>query len=223
MGAILPILIVGVAVGIPIFALIRFGKAAFLPEYRKLIKVHPLHHAILAVLALFFIVIDIVFISSFGWPTRRWEDISYKQYKKIHGTGEPGIALPESSEHINIYCTAGIDVSHEYVQAKAKQEDVDLKKIVTECGFSDLSDPIFITNAPYSSRAFLEVFGSNKNVKWWVKEGDFETNELMFTYDDGYGYGCWAFYNKKTQTLSVFRWGQQWLSDGHFKEAFGIK
>ena len=80
-----------------------------------------------------------------------------------------------------------------------------------------------ITASTISSRAFLEVFGSNKNVKWWVKEGDYDVNELMFNYDDEFGHGCWAFYNKKTQTLSVFKWSQQWLSDGHFKEAFGIK
>jgi hypothetical protein len=227
--ALLPILVIIVAVGIPIIALIRFGSAIFSPKHRKLIGAHPYLNALLAVLALFFIFIDLMFITTFVNPVKQWKNLSYKQYTKACGDYVPKIAIPESSEHINMYVTYGIDVGHEFVQAKVRQEDVDLKKIVSDYNFGDLSDPVYITNAPYSKGAFSGIFGATNNPKWWIDEGDYDINELMFGCDgkygkdQGYGHGCWVFYDRKTQTLNVFRWSQQGLSNDRFKDAFGIE
>lgn len=141
------------------------------------------------------------------------------------------IPLPVSAQQIERFHYGGFDSNYEFIQAKVEKDKLHLKETVFGCEMYGVSEATFIENAAYSTAAFNKVFQIEKPPDWWWQndsmDGFYDNalrfgNDEKYGTDEGYGQGCWAFYNEQTQTLRVFRWIQQWLSNKWFQEAFGL-
>lgn len=160
-------------------------------------------------------------------------DMSYELYTLLGERLFLSISLPKEAEHIDWFLYGEMffaDNTYEFVQARVKPADIDLKHLVTECIHSDSDEAFLLENAPFSMEGFHRVFIQDDTMipQWWTHGTalqDFPVNIVACNENDSGrgGSGCWAFYHDKTHMLRVFWWAKTQFSVQRLCNTFQIE